>query len=409
MGFRQPRIQSVALALGFLALGAAACGSGPAKGPNKVGPGTTAPPDAGPDVEALQIQTIAGALNEFGPAVHTCWARAAADDFKVSGQLILDLTIQDGGLATVSVTTDEVQDEVLSECLVSLWSAYRWPPSFVAGDRIQLPPFEFVAPDAQYVVASDHVAIATRSVPAVKMQNILHKANTGNGAASVARLRYAPGTKIALHSHPSAQIFFVLSGDASIANIGKSQRVSAGSAVYVPAGTLHGFTEVGEAPLDTLQFFVPGGPEEGLFDDGNPSEHTTYLKSKLPKRGPRPLVRSVADAEALPILGGKAEVRILFDASISGDKSAYLGAMVAKPGVVVPLHRHSESSEYLFVIEGDAEMTVAGKVIPVRAGDGIQIPPGVEHGVTISGGADFKAIQLYSPAGPEQRFKAGSK
>jgi putative monooxygenase len=121
------------------------------------------------------------------------------------------------------------------------------------------------------------------------------------------------------------------------------------------------------------------------------------------------MVRAVADATAYRILAGKAEVRILFDAAISGQESAYLGAMTAQPGAVVPLHRHSASSEYLFVIEGEAEMSVAGRVIPVRAGDGIQIPPSVEHGVTISGGSAFKALQLYSPAGPEQRFKAGGK
>ena len=54
-------------------------------------------------------------------------------------------------------------------------------------------------------------------------------------------------------------------------------------------------------------------------------------------------------------------------------------------------------------------MSIAGRTIPVTAGDGIQIPLGVEHGVRITGATTFKALQLYTPAGPEQRFKRGGK
>jgi len=34
----------------------------------------------------------------------------------------------------------------------------------------------------------------------------------------------------------------------------------------------------------------------------------------------------------------------------------------------------------------------------------IQIPPNTKHAFAAS--ADFRAIQVYTPAGPEQRFKA---
>lgn len=408
MGDRQPRNRRVALACSLAALSGVACASGPRKGPARTAVDSVNAVDAGPDVEAQQIQSIAGALNEFGPAVHTCWARAAADDYQVSGQVILDLAIQEDGAAKVSLTTDEVQDETLSECLVALWSAYRWPASFVAGDRIQLPPFEFVAPDAQYVVASEHVAALGAPGASVQAQLVLHKANTGNEAASLIRLRYRAGAKVALHTHGSAQIFFVLAGEGLVTGIGADQKVAAGSAVYVPGGTIHGFAQQGDTEVELLQFYVPGGPE-ARFGEGTEASDTVLATGKVPKRGSRPLVRAVSEAGVYRILDGKAEVRILFDAASTGQEGAYLGAMTAQPGAVVPLHRHSASSEYLFVIEGEGEMSVAGKAIPVRAGDGIQIPPGVEHGVSISGASAFKALQLYSPAGPEQRFKAGSK
>jgi quercetin dioxygenase-like cupin family protein len=364
--------------------------------------------DAGADVEALQIQTIAGALNEFGPAVHTCWAHAAADDFRVNGQVVLDLQIGEGGEAKVSVTTDEVRDAVLTDCMISLWSAFQWPSSFAPGDRIQLPPFEFVAPDAQYVVASDHVASVT--IPNLKMQSVpvLTEANTGNANASLSTLTFGAGERVPLHSHQSAALLFVLSGTGLVEGVGAPQKIGPGSAIYVAAKTIHGLTWDAASDASVLEFHVPG-LSSNHFKQAAAGGSTEMFVGRIPKRGARPLVRAVGEAEAHRLLDGKAEVRILFEESNTKDKAGYLGALTAQPGAVVPLHRHSGSSEYLFVIEGEAEMSVAGKVIPVRAGDGIQIPPGVEHGVSISGAGTFKAIQYYTPAGPEQRFKAGGK
>ena len=48
-------------------------------------------------------------------------------------------------------------------------------------------------------------------------------------------------------------------------------------------------------------------------------------------------------------------------------------------------------------------MTVAGQQYRVSAGDGIQVPSGVEH--SFHAAATTKAIQFYTPGGPEQRFK----
>ncbi len=408
MGDRQPRPKGVAHLAGALALLLPACGHGSSTQMGAKGGPEPTTEDAGQDVEALQIQTIAGALNEFGPAVHTCWARAAADDFHVNGQVVLDLDIGEGGAAKVSVSIDEVGDAVLTECMVSLWSAFRWPSFFMPGDRIQLPPFEFVAPDAQYVVASEHVASVVN--PSLKMQSVpvLTEANTGNANASLSSLSFGAGEKVPLHSHKGATLLFVLSGTGLVKGIGPPQKIAPGSAIYLGAKVVHGLSWDADSDASMMEFHMPAIPADH-FEKALPLGDTEIHEGRLPRRGPRALVRSVGDAAALRILGGKAEVRILFDEAITKSKVGYMGALTAQPGAVVPLHRHSGSSEYLFVLEGDAEMRVAGRVTPVRPGDGIQVPSGVEHGVTISGAIPFKAIQFYTPAGPEQRFKAGSR
>jgi quercetin dioxygenase-like cupin family protein len=363
-----------------------------------------------PTVEGKQIQAIAEAVNEYSGAVHSCWARAAIDDYKLEGAMVLGLEMDGAGQATASLVSDETGDSVLSECMVELWSSYQWPANlFAAGDQVQLPPFEFVAPDAQYSVSVNHVAPRKLAEGKLEAQVVLSAANSGNDHAGMSYLRMHKGMEVPLHTHSSAEVLFMLSGEGDLLTSKGPQKVSAGSAIYIPAGVVHGFTHQGEAAVDVLQLYTPAGPEQRFLDASN-TAGTTPFTGKLGRRLPAPIVRHVRDVKPLSILGGQAEVRLLFE-SEQGDevKAAYMGALTAEPEAVVPLHRHSGSTELLFVIEGQAEMRAAGKGFVIQSGDAVQIPPGTEHGARIVGSEKFKAIQFYTPAGPEQRFKGASK
>lgn len=104
------------------------------------------------------------------------------------------------------------------------------------------------------------------------------------------------------------------------------------------------------------------------------------------------------------IAGGKATVTLL-----SRGKS-YMGILTGKPGLKVPVHTHAGSIEMLYVLEGGGFMTLDGKRSAVKAGMAIQVPAGVTHSFEIPAdwtGKDFKAVQVYTPAGPEERFTRG--
>jgi quercetin dioxygenase-like cupin family protein len=73
--------------------------------------------------------------------------------------------------------------------------------------------------------------------------------------------------------------------------------------------------------------------------------------------------------------------------------------------MTIPPHTHDGSSEYLYLLEGSGVMTIGADRREVAAGDAIQIPPGTLHGMVVAAGGPIKAIQLYTPAGPEQRFR----
>ena len=75
MAHRKSWQQVLVVLLGVLA----ACGPPPKK---QDAPKATVERNAEAETEARQIQAIADALNEYAPAVHSCWARAATDDFR---------------------------------------------------------------------------------------------------------------------------------------------------------------------------------------------------------------------------------------------------------------------------------------------------------------------------------------
>lgn len=77
--------------------------------------------------------------------------------------------------------------------------------------------------------------------------------------------------------------------------------------------------------------------------------------------------------------------------------------MEVKAGVTVPVHTHDQSIELVYVVEGRGSMTRGTGPLPIAAGQIVQIPAGVPHSLTTA--TALVAVQLYSPRGPEQRFK----
>jgi mannose-6-phosphate isomerase-like protein (cupin superfamily) len=118
-------------------------------------------------------------------------------------------------------------------------------------------------------------------------------------------------------------------------------------------------------------------------------------------------VAHVADVERYEIGAGKGAVSILFDAASANDPAAYVGVLTAEPGMWVRNieHQHDTATELLYVLEGEAVMTVKGIEHPVRPHMAIQIPPATKHAVRVTSEEPVVVVQFYTPSGPEQRFK----
>jgi quercetin dioxygenase-like cupin family protein len=63
-------------------------------------------------------------------------------------------------------------------------------------------------------------------------------------------------------------------------------------------------------------------------------------------------------------------------------------------GTVVPPHQH-ENEQVTYVVTGALNFNVAGQDVMVRAGELLEIPPQVPHGVEVV--EDAEAIDVFSP------------
>ena len=379
--------------------------------PDRVGNGgTTFDPSVDP-AERADIERAAfveSAINRYAPAVHTCWSMAAADDYRLDGVVTLTLVLGDGLTAKeVKVETDEPGDDILTKCLVNLWSQVTWPAVFSDSDAIGLPPFNFVSPERQHVVSAAHAISYPMGKKGVDAESsratiLLDHKNSGNGAAAMSVLTLAPGFSVPMHKHNSTEVLLLLSGEGRLVDSrGKRSALALRewSVAYIPKDAPHSFEVTSAGPAVLLQLYAPGGAEQRFkgIDVGG-----TVAVSKPSRRDPRVVVRHASQAQKLTLASGS--MSLYFDAEDAPNTDASVAGMTLTAAAEIAPHRHDNASEYLFVIAGSGVLTAAGNEREVERFDAIQIPAGVEHSF-VAGSEGVKVIQFYTPAGPEQRFK----
>jgi len=65
---------------------------------------------------------------------------------------------------------------------------------------------------------------------------------------------------------------------------------------------------------------------------------------------------------------------------------------------------HANETELWYMLAGAGTLTVNGVDLPVAPTSVVQIPRNARHAFAVT--ADCRALQIFTPAGPEQRFKA---
>jgi quercetin dioxygenase-like cupin family protein len=369
--------------LSLAAVLVAAC-SQPAPAPPKPVPTqVTAPPaDAPGPSDEERLAAIQKAMNELDEAAQGCWAAAATDRFDIEGELRMMIEIE-ATSAKASVVTDTARNQKLAGCLVQLLGAYRWAPPLY-GQTIELP-FKFRAPDGQSVIDRRLVEAHTQGTLSVAV--LLDENNTGNGAASMFEVGLAAGADTGSRTAERAELWYFLT-PAKI----NGTPLDAGDMLYIPAGQAR-TVGAGSAAMRAMLVVTPGGREGTARAGALPTPGTTDRQQNT-----RPVVPLHAkDARTF------GPATIFLDSAVYKDAPLAASILQMPAGAKVPEHVHANETEMLYVLEGAGTMTIAGQDVAVTPTSVIQIPPNTKHSFTAT--AAVRSVQIYTPPGPEQRFK----
>jgi quercetin dioxygenase-like cupin family protein len=397
-------VTSVKIARAVFALVVAACGHpSPTVTPVQApAPTATVTADAAEASEDEKLAAIQKAMNELSEASQGCWAAAAVDRFDIEGELAAQIEIGQAS-AQATILRDTARTPKLTACLVQLLDHYGWAPP-LHGQTIQLP-FKFRAPDGQSVI--DRRLVPFTGQGKVSVAVLLDEMNTGNPNASMFEIAIAAGGTTALRKTERAELWYFL-GSASAHSVIKKttskqtstgtvsqtvgsimkKDVSAGDVMFVPAGAVREIS-TSDRDVHAVIIAVPGGREGAARTGAMPTPEAP-------------------DGTAVPIVLSKGSkygpVTIYAEPATIKETTLAASILELPAGGKVPEHVHAKETEMLYILEGSGTMTIAGTDVALTPTSVVQIPPNTKHAFVATDAV--RALQIYTPAGPEQRFKA---
>ncbi len=355
---------------------------------------TPAPPapEARAPSQEERLAAIQKAMNELDEAAQACWAAAAAERFDIEGELAATIEIEPAS-ARVALARDTTRSPALAGCVTKLLASYRWAPP-LHGETIQLP-FRFRAPAGQNVV--DRRLVPWKGQGQVAVVVLLDEQNSGNAAASMLELAIAAGGATGLRTAERPELWYFLH-PVTVEGAGRAGRraAAAGDMMYVPAGAARRVSAAdGEA--HAVVVVAPGGREGAARAGALPTPELPVGKTAP---GPVHLPASAARRDPRP-----AGAVTIFAEPQTTKARTHAATIIELPkGVAIPEHVHAGETELLYVLGGAGTMTVRGVPLAVGPTSVVQIPPNTPHAFVAA--EDVRAVQMYTPAGPEQRFKA---
>jgi mannose-6-phosphate isomerase-like protein (cupin superfamily) len=364
-------------------------------------------------------EAIERALRKHGPDVHRCFERALADRLDAAGSVEVEVEVGAGGRVTAAKLEPRDSDAPpeLAACVEA--AARGWTIAGVEPGASVVLPFAFEGQLQQFVIKAADAPV--RTLAAAKgaprgpftVKVLVDPVNARSADAALTLLNIGPASRVAMHRHPrSSKILYLLKGRARILGPTGSPPIKAdpGTAIFLPPGYPHVIENMGrQVEAVFLQAFAPPGPERAYRDPKNPEARADFEVLRDPRvkapPGSKPVVRTRDEARALSIFGGKGRARILFDEKVTGSPAMALSVLEFSAGAELPRHEHQGSSEILYVLSGGGKMTVGSETTAFGPETALYVPPGQPHAAHIGGGGPTEAIQIYAPAGPEQRFR----
>jgi len=375
-----------------------------------------------PEPEETRVARILQAvLEKHGGEVNRCFEQALADTLDVAGRVELSVDVgENGKVESATPVEQEKVSPVLLACLQQTSQAWIIP-GLEAGSTVVVPLLFAVQANQFSVKAADAPEHGPpvpkghggKTTPPFTVKVLVDEANMHAKQASLSLLTVGPASRIALHKHPGAEILFVRKGRLRVLGPQGTppEVLTEGGAVFIPGGMPHAVENmVRTAPVETIEIFVPAGPERVYRDPKDEKGRAAFdvirdLKKAVMPAGVKFTVATPDKAPALTTGGGKIHVKLLFDAESTGSDAAGVSLVEFDPGADIPRHTHP-SAEVLYIFAGQGELTIGSDKLPFGPDQAIHLPEGQPHAAKFTGPDKTVALQIYAPAGPEQRYKA---
>lgn len=365
--------------------------------------------------EARVAAVLQSTLVAHGAEVHRCFEKALADTMDVAGKVELAVDVGEGGHVTkAEPATDEVKSPVLLACLQEM--AQTWTIAGLDVGSKVIVPLTFEGQMAQWTVkAADAPARgpaagkhAPPGGPPFSVKVLIDEATMHARQASMSLLTISPANRIAMHRHPGAEMLYVIAGHARV--LGPSgvapEKLAEGTALFIPPGMPHVIENMVRAsPVSLLEVFVPPGPERVYRDPIDAKGRAAFEVLRAGGRAPAGAHFTVAATGKVgPLPGGasKGHARVFLDEAATGSNAASLTVIEAEPGAEIP-RQAIESATLMFVREGAGHVTVGSDRFAFGAEQAIHIPENQPYAIKF--GEKTVLVQVFAPAGPEQRWK----
>ena len=216
------------------------------------------------------------------------------------------------------------------------------------------------------------------------------------------------------------EMYYVLDGEITFLRDEATFSAGRGTAVFMPRGKVHTFTNRTDKPAKALVWASPSNFEAFMMEFGipcadcpTPPSFDPAMLERLMKASERYGLEILLDHKPMAFLGSpKApkplavlgqNVTLNLIGKHTNDRLCAATLQVAPgPGVLPHLHRRED--ELFYVTRGTLEFRIDGVRHVCETGTTVYVPRGTFHGFHAVGGAPAQVLSVHTPAGFEHFF-----